>query len=258
MPTKVRRFSTRSLSLPAVLCVCIAIAAAFPAAAGPPTWIIVGDSWGAFLTPFQEQKLADLELPFPVVGLAVGGTTAQQWANDEGGLLTSARDALLALPAEDTAYVYVSLGGNDVLGEFATEGVAIFDRVREDLVFVVEQLLLAKPNITILLGSYDILNFDKSFICQLTASLIFGTNDPELINRASILGALDVEQLSEIDPRVLSLAVTGALQGAPRQPDASNWSPAELVTPDCIHLTGAGYTQFNDAMFERLAALLGP
>ncbi|MFQ5741127.1 MAG: hypothetical protein ACE5JX_19160 [Acidobacteriota bacterium] len=224
------------------------------ASAGTPSWIIVGDSWGILLGPFQEAKLAELGLDIPVKDLAVGGSTAHEWAGDAGGILTQAKETLAALPPQDLAFVYVSLGGNDVLEDYPSLGAAVFSRIAADLQTVVGELLSAKPKTLILLGSYDLLNFQKSSFCESFALSVVGTSQPEGMNGLIRLGGTLVDLAAALDPRVLSLNVIGALQGTPGSPDLSSWSPAEFITADCIHLTFDGYTIFNDAMF---ATLLG-
>lgn len=244
--------SVRSIGL--TLLLAFALAGTSAAAAQQTHWFIIGDSWGALIGPTQEAKLQELGLNYPFTNLAVGGTTAEQWAEDQFGLLSGATSALSALPAQDSAIVYVSLGGNDFLGEFADQGAAIFLRIRDDLAIIVAELLAAKPETTILLGGYDILNFEKSLLCELIALGIVGTSEPEGMNRLVGVGQRLLLDVAPEESRVLPVPVIGALQGSPRQPDLSSWSPAELITPDCIHLTPEGYDIFNDAMFDLLGA----
>ncbi len=244
------RLNTRIASVCALLVLATGVARAEPA------WVIIGDSWGDFIGPVQEAKLATLGIT-NFTNLAVGGTTAAQWAADESGLLSGALDTLAAMPSQDVAFVYVSIGGNDILGEWASQGSALFARVAGDLATVRSALLAAKSNTVVLLGGYDILNFESSLVCQITASALFGTTDPTFINSIVRTGGLLLDNFAQGRARTLSLSVIGALQGMADTPDLTNWSPAELIRSDCIHLTDEGYTVFNDAMFAELVQQLG-
>lgn len=150
----------------------------------------------------------------------------------------------------------MSLGGNDVLDDYPTEGNQVFFRIARDLAIVLSTLSEAKPNTLFLLGSYDILNFEKSFLCRSLALVVFGTTDAFTINSYFVLGADLIEIVASLDSRWLPLDVVGALQGRPGDPDLNAWSPAYLITPDCIHLTPTGYEIFNDALFRKLHSLL--
>ena len=225
-----------------------------------PNWVLIGDSWGEALGEVHRTALAEHGYPLEVTNLSVGGTTAEQWATDFWGMLSTAKAFLSDLPADQRTVVYVSLGGNDLLGEWPSMGEEVYERVATDVTFIIEELFVAKPNILILLGGYDLLNMDQSFFCRLFSNAIFGSVEPEVVNQIVFDGGAIMDELGTIHPRVISLNIVGALQGRTGDPDLSSWSPREYMsanTLDCIHLSDSGYAKFTNASLNLLARRLG-
>ncbi len=225
------------------------------AASGLRRFIIMGDSWGylmldPFKAEFDQRGLGNL---FDVWQTSIPGTTAEFWANNELGALDVVTDWIAIDPTRPV--VYISLSGNDVLQQYPTEGMAVFEGIEADLRAIVDALVAARPDVRILLAGYDILNFDRSEFCQTVAQTIFGSNAPQDINPLFLqLG--DIQAALDADyPQVIYTNLWGTLQGQPGEPDITSWSP-EFWLPedenDCVHLNEWGYRRFIDAMFDQL------
>ena len=108
---------------------------------------------------------------------AVSGSEARQWANTaDYPWIANMVAALEANPTIDI--VMLSLGGNDVLAGKSDDGWykdmdldvpgsedALFDRIHDDTFAVIDAALAVRPNITVLLASYDYPNFNVGFWC---------------------------------------------------------------------------------------------
>ena len=168
-------------------------------AAGPPRVLIVGDSWAQFmwddgvhdaaLDRFGLGDVSSLSLSLgsdPGPGytgpeVAISGSEARQWADTASYPWIANTVALLqANPSID--HVVLSIGGNDVLAGRSGNGwykdmdldvpgseQAFFDQLEQDTFAVIDAILAVRPDVRVVLSSYDYPNFDVGFWCFLFA-----------------------------------------------------------------------------------------
>ena len=166
---------------------------------GTPRVLIAGDSWAQFMwddgvhdAVLRRFGLGDLsavslslgETPDPgYTGpeYAVSGSEARQWADTASyPFVDNVVAALQANPTID--HVVLSLGGNDILAGRSDGGwykdmdldvpgseAALFERIRLDTFVVIDALLAVRPDLRVVLSSYDYPNFDVGFWCFLFA-----------------------------------------------------------------------------------------
>ncbi|MEW5989073.1 MAG: SGNH/GDSL hydrolase family protein [Chloroflexota bacterium] len=218
------------------------------------TLTIMGDSWGTLLLDSIKDELAERGLAGRVLVLqtSIPGSTADFWANNEWGSLDLVKQIVALDP---NPIVYISLGGNDLVGQYATLGDAVFTEIEADLRFIVDELVTTRPNVVIILAGYDVLNFDKSAFCLLFSDLVFGSTLPEVVNPL-FLEIGDVQATLDADySQVVYANAWGALQGTPGLPDTASWSPDRFFPDDdldCLHLNDQGYSVYTNAVFDIL------
>lgn len=232
-----------------------AVVAAAPQ--GLRRFTIMGDSWGyLMLDPFKAEFAQRGLGRIDVLQTSIPGSTADFWANNEGGVLDVIKELIRVDPARPT--VYISLSGNDLLQRYPLEGEAVFTEVEADLRTIADELIATRADVRLILAGYDILNFGRSDFCQDAAQLIFGVTTPEQVNPIVLrLGTIQAEVADDYD-QVTYVNLWGTLQGHPGEPDITQWSPEVWMADDdndCIHLNQWGYRRFIDAMFD---VLLGP
>lgn len=232
----------------------------------PRTLYVMGDSWSDYLTAGYgtiEAELAQRGYSHvSVLDYAIGGTTARGWAADNPcagsscfpGYFTELQNAIVADPTANPI-VFLTLGGNDLLQRYQLGpgvGDAVFDEIEADMITIIEALTATRPDLKIIVGSYDILNFQQSIVCISFGLLVFGAFTPGPINALFAEGTARQQAVASQYPQVVAVNVAGALQGNPGNPDYSSWSPSVYVSFDCIHLTPGGYEIYMDAVFDRL------
>ena len=134
--------------------------------------LIVGDSWAtgilvfkAFPNVFDEHGLENVG----VVGAAtaLGGSRAEQWANNHKGKLDALDKALAENPTIDI--VHLSIGGNDFLKAAMKDNEdvcrqppekrkAVWQRIWKDIETLVQHILAQRDNVKVLLNDYDYLD----------------------------------------------------------------------------------------------------
>lgn len=146
------------------------IAILAPAAYAGPSILVVGDSWAAGIVGFKaiEQVLeAHGETEVGVVGAstAIGGSRADQWAENQKGKLDILREALEADPS--IAIVHISIGGNDFLRAAMENGVvtadpatreAVWAKIWADIEVMLKTIHEIRPDVQIVLNDYDYLD----------------------------------------------------------------------------------------------------
>jgi hypothetical protein len=170
-----------------------------PAAALTPKVLLAGDSWAQYMWDdgahndvfdrygFADRRCVSLSLgsdPGPgYTGpeYAVSGSEARQWA-DTGGYPWIA-NMVAALEANPTIeLVVLSIGGNDVLAGKPGGGwykemdldvpgseAAFFDRLEDDTFAIIDAALAVRPEIRVMISSYEYPNFNVGFWCFLYA-----------------------------------------------------------------------------------------
>ena len=210
----------------------------------PDRLLVAGDSWANRLAPYLSNELQTPDRL--VVNLGNEGAEASEYANDTAGYTTSLANALQATGCGANV-VALSLGGNDIRDTYLANGQSAFDDIASDLVTTIDRLVVADPNVKIWLTGYDILNFAflENPVCWGAALIFAGGTSPAVVN--AILSGLDQMYASVAASRpsnVCYQSSLGTLQGMPGNPDLNNWSPANHVSSDCIHLTNSGHTLF--------------
>lgn len=173
-----------------------------------PRLLIAGDSWAQYMADDlvhnnaykgygHTDKYAVSETFEIVISLwgsgnpdpwdyAVSGSEAREWVNEaEYPYLQNVRNELLSKPSIDK--VLLSIGGNDILAARCDGGwykdmdlnepgseAALLDTIMAHTEYLVEEILAIRPNIQVILSSYDYPNFNVQgawigcfFLCNL-------------------------------------------------------------------------------------------
>ncbi len=163
--------------------------------AGTPRILVLGDSWAAgifgfkaFDTVLAKHGVTDVA----VVGAttALGGSRADQWAENHKGKLDALRAALDENPTIDI--IHVSIGGNDFLRSAMEDGVVgmpeaerkvIWARIWKDIETLLQAIHDERPDAHILLNDYDYL--DPALMTK-----TFGMKFPEGVTAETLNSAL--------------------------------------------------------------------
>lgn len=217
--------------------------------------VIAGDSWGeeggsAF------QSMLDTYSPNTTLNnIAIGGTTAAEWALGKLGTLKTNVVA-------DTTHVWLTLGGNDAIQgplpdcglvqkKSAEECTTVeLARIKKHMSTIIEAIHKDSPNVRVLGFGYDILGMAKFPICPPLARGIF----PQCINATEgfttcfntqfvrVQGMW--EELAQTYDYVDTVSMLGTLEAASGDkkastgtPDLSKFSPNSLMQTNCIHPT---------------------
>lgn len=226
------------------------------------TLTFAGDSWGfLYYVPFTGNLTdAGYQDNFDYRLASIPGTTARQWASE-----WYLRDLVKAIILIDlgTPTVVISLGGNDLINEYNDLGDAVYDRVEDDLRFIISDFKSIRPDVRVIMSGYDIVNMDKTENCQTWALETFGTNEPAELNPMLVeLGNVQARIAADTN-NVYYANVIGALQGTPGNPDITQWSPLEyfvgypLWWEDCIHMGFYGYDVYTQAIIDNVEAAVG-
>lgn len=211
---------------------------------------IFGDSWAQQMSetgtpiPF-DQTIIDNEFDDFVTlhKHAISGSTLDQWANDENGILTALADEISA-DSSQSPIVFFTLGGNDVFAGSSAEEMAA------DLTTILTTLSATRPDVEIVQGGYDILNPNISpAVCFPAMLAIFGSTDPSAINPIILAAYQDSVDVTATFTSTVSVNTFGSLQGSPGEPVISEWSPVQYLA-DCIHLNSDGYNIYLDTLFQ--------
>ena len=159
-----------------------------------PTLLIAGDSWAQYmadddvfnqaLSMYGHGDKYSLASTYEVVialwgsgspdpwDYTVSGSEARQWANEANyPYLQNVRNALIANPSVKT--VFLSIGGNDILAARCYGGwyenmdnngagneQNLLNTIMGNTQYIVEQILAVRPDIQVIIGSYDYPNFN--------------------------------------------------------------------------------------------------
>ncbi len=242
-------------------------------AAGAPRVLVVGDSWAYDAFPRFDPLFAQRGYPNEdAVSLAVPGLTAA--ALNEPAVLDLIDQALAATPSLDA--VHISIGGNDLLGGWtagldASAQQALFASVASDVAQVVDHVLAQRPDVQVVLTSYDYPNFFDTVIANPfgPAAIVWqnlGQPSPAQINRAffgnqacsgpgGTNGLADHKRaVADARPRVHWSDIEGRMQVAEYGfchldfPTPTSYLGAGGIDP--IHLSGAGYDLYVGNAFD--------
>ena len=225
------------------------------ALASAPAWadpvINLGDSWSAF---GHDQLANKFPAGINVSNWGFPGATAQAFASDPAGI-NWVNTALAVNP--DAQYMYLSIGGNDVFGQYAAgngaNAAAIIDTYTRMLI---DNILAQRPALQIVLPGYDFPNFEKETTCIAEGFLIFGTPLALTINPIFLACIRDVQaNIAASYSNVTAVDAFYTLQiagGTPGAPNPLMPSPASLMggDGDCIHANNQGYNHFTRATYD--------
>lgn len=264
-------------------------AALFALAASAPAQtarvLVVGDSWAEFL--WNARSLRDMfdahghpTLEERGADTTVSGSEAGEWASDPAMLQTIAA-ALAANPTIDI--VQITLGGNDFINDDDGGGWylgipdagALYVSIAADVATVVDYVLALDPNLRVLLSAYDYPNYVDSlgglpcalYCCEQFGAM--GNPTPPQLNAAIVQMVTLLEGLETGRPRLEVVGHWGLMQWLYGFPDAVPPIPPGTIlppgdpdlptpeaamlswfgTPDCIHLSAAGYDSVGENLW---------
>ncbi len=250
--------------------------------------MIIGDSWAQFLgsdntinTTFQKWGHSNYKF-FTNATLAQNGTQTTDFVDP--ARLAEIQNQLTLNP--DIDLVHLSLGGNDVLGNWninytPSQTDSLLDSVYARLVYIIDFIKTAKPGVRILWSGYTYPNFGEIIgeLAPFQSTHPFyatwqGMGFPDFTQLNTILNSYSVtmDTLAANDPQVDFVRATGLMQYAYGQntalsvPPGGTYAPLTAPLPDgfptypspkasmrnyiifrdCFHLTPEGYSVFLD------------
>ena len=213
--------------------------------------INLGDSWSAF---GHDQLASKFPAGITVSNWGFAGATAQVFATDPAGMAWVAA-ALLDNP--DGEHMYLSIGGNDAIGAYATgQGASAAAIVDTYTRLLIDNILALRPGLKIVLPGYDFPNFEKDSTCLAEGVLIFGSPLAIHVNPIFLSSIRDVQaSIAASYPNVTAVDAFYTLQlsgGTPGAPSPWSPSPASLMGDDgdCIHANSLGYSYFMGAVYN--------
>eukprot|EP00656_Telonema_subtile_P029727 TRINITY_DN3280_c0_g1_i1.p1 TRINITY_DN3280_c0_g1~~TRINITY_DN3280_c0_g1_i1.p1 ORF type:complete len:260 (+),score=68.04 TRINITY_DN3280_c0_g1_i1:195-974(+) len=213
----------------------------------------IGDSWAAFASDTL-QKVFDRHLPSFGVKLlnhGIPGSTASVWAANGTGLVAAAAGA---------DYVWLSIGGNDVMGYYASgQGSSCMANVERDTRKMLTDLFAVLPEIQVVMFGYDLVNFVHTPLCIAEALKIFPNDSSQPQINKIFLSLGDLQQKIAADyPQVTYVSLWGTLQsqkdsGVPAPyPNVLYPSPAKYMgKDDCIHCNTEGWDLLMEQLYEK-------
>jgi len=221
--------------------------------------LVFGDSWAEGSANELQDVLTWHGTGLTVAGYGIGGTTADQYANQYP---TAIPDVIALHP--EARWVWLSMGGNDLFANYyAGQGADNAARYDADFRTVLAQILDIRPDLRVVSFGYDFVNFEQSDACIVTAWTYFGTGTLTVDINGYFLADIH-ETLLGIDPELFRYtyvdSVWGTLQaagGVPGAPNVARPSPAEYMA-DCIHPTSQGYGLIHSALYEAYWAVPAP
>lgn len=235
--------------------------------------LVIGDSWGTVGSSEFETMANDHGLS--VVNIAIGGSTADQWAQKDKLLLVF--ETLTANP--DVKHIWVTLGGNDVLNGLAA-GLTmdqIIAKLQTDTIAILEPIFQYKANVSVFQFGYDIPNYDSSRSCLQKACGLAANCRPDWekiptdgwtsfmncsntantqmqYNYVDWLGTESKKRKWDYSP----IDLLGTFQffgGVPNsdigKPNFQYYSPTQYWLDDCTHCNSAGYTLIFHILWEK-------
>ena len=215
--------------------------------------VVFGDSWAAGAADELQGVLNANCTGLTVDPRGIGGTTAQQWANDFPDAL---KLAVAANP--DARWVWLSIGGNDLFANYAAGNGSNNKTLYEaNLRKMLTTLWATFPAIEVVMFAYDFVAFERTdgqqATCAAQAALSFGASWTTLGINTAFLDEIHATQakLATEYPRLTYVPIVGTLQaqaGVANAPDVTKPSPQQFMG-DCIHATSPGYTHIMNALY---------
>jgi len=222
--------------------------------------VVVGDSWGAEGKAAFADMFASRGISLSIQNIAVGGTTASQWAS-----ASWARKFAEAVTNE-TKHVWLTIGGNDLQMYLPLCGLPCVpdavSKIAANVHTFVDPVLAATPSVTIVQFGYDVLIFNHYPLCSTLGPLFI----PQCVGHGisctntNFLSAMRdlVANASSGNERHTTIDISGTLQKAGGVPDAAVgkpnvdfYSPYQLMQDNCIHPTmDRGFDLVMDSFFD--------
>lgn len=247
----------------------------FPAFAGTPRILMLGDSWAwfMFMNKSIDQALDARGMEhWDTVGMrtAIPGSTSEQWTRQDW--LDNVSAELDKYPTVDI--IHLSLGGNDYLRRWSNdmpeaERDELFNGVVDDIRVVIKHILSVRPEMKIVIVGYDYVNSSRrnSTMQQLNqAGQILERMKGELCNEfpGNVLhivnyGLMQYHFGAEPDLKPQSVPLPGQAPDYDPYPGGNvNYGNAKAAMADSIHLSIAGYKILGEHCVDTLyAKLLG-
>lgn len=214
--------------------------------------LLVGDSWAFFMgldqtinNVFDDWGFSNYTF-YTDPSLAVNGAETSDF-------LTAQKQALIANKLNSTPsikYVHLSIGGNDVLGDWKSQSFtqaqtdSLVTQVEDSVEAVISFIKSVRPDITVVYSGYAYPNFEEviqSFLIP-TQHPFYGTwDDMEQPTNAEINALLnrfsqDISDYYANDPRVAYVMATGIAQYAVGQTDPLGVAPYGTYPPHSVPL----------------------
>ncbi len=130
--------------------------------------LLLGDSWGNFMWVYRTYKNSFDKFGYPDY-IEEGTNTVENGAEAEDFMVNPKLNYIVnALNNNpDIEWVLISLGGNDILGDWhknftQQQNDSLLDVIESRLNFLIDTIIHTKPNIQILLSGYDYPNFGET------------------------------------------------------------------------------------------------
>lgn len=224
----------------------------------PPTpqerVLLVGDSWSQFTHLYSSYHPAFTQYGYPDITVlgdrtAIGGTRASGWATPNNLLLITME--LDSHPEIDL--VILCVGGNDMVAgngwrKSMTQAQrdTVFDRVQANIETIIDHIYTLRPDMNILLGGYDYMNFVESILNYPAGSTnpyesmwnTLENPDPEEVNLG--LGELESRKIAiaNADPQVQYVNTLGLNHYIYGYPDTLPIPPFGTFAPQQTPLPG--------------------
>ena len=200
---------------------------------------------------------------------AVGGTTAAGWAKTPLAL----REAVNANP--NAKYVWLTIGGNDALPAMEQHRniAEVVRQINADTTAFLKPLFAAHNTIKVVQFGYDILGWDKNFVCEAQGRRVFwecgGSANATCANRLFYNVQRGVEALSASlaaagtarPGQHTAVDLRGSMQAGAGTPGASAghpvdalYSPKDMMQGNSIHANDKGYGFIFASLWEAFFA----
>jgi len=247
--------------------------------------LLVGDSWGNFMWVYRSYKNSFDKFGYPDY-IEEGAGTVENGAEAEDFLVNpKLANVINALNNNiDIDMVLISLGGNDILGDWhknfsQQQNDSLLDVIQNRLNFIIDTIKQTKPNVQILMSGYDYPNFGETCFLVPTgayADLFDDMGSPsfteingiltQLIQRFTLMAVSD-PQLHVVNNLGLMQYVYGQSTSLIVPPYLPGFAPHSVTLPggninypspraamlaniDAFHLNQNAYQHFSDRQTE--------
>lgn len=214
--------------------------------------LLVGDSWAFFMGFDNTIDKVMEDWGFPEYKFKTNLTLAENGAKTYDFLKASKQNEIASQlnGNMNIKYVHLSIGGNDVLGEWKSQTFTQFqtdsliNQVKDSLFAIVDFIKDVRPDIDIVWSGYTYPNFEEvvnSFFIPSQHPFYSTWNKMQKPDNASINAILnrfsdEIEEYYENDPRVHFVSATGITQYTYGQESALGVAPYGTYAPKSVPL----------------------